>query len=395
MMRNGCSVTAEERFMIEAEPLKILVVDDTVIFRKAVSDIVSSLPDVELVGTAGNGKIALTKIGSLKPDLLILDIEMPEMNGLDVLQHMKADFPDVGAIVLSTLTRKGGETTLRALELGAFDFIPKPDSGEKDRNLKEIRDALAPMLKAFNRRREVKAILKGKMAPPPSRAGVSTEVPSHITGKPWKTTTGKRAARSEIVGIGVSTGGPNALAEVLPKLPADIGVPILLVQHMPPVFTQSLAESLNAKCAIDVREAVDGQTIEPNTALIAPGGKQMRVAAGADGTTRIVRVTNDPPENNCKPSVDHLFRSISRHYVGRATGVIMTGMGSDGTLGLKLMKRNGASIIAQDEASCVVFGMPKEPIEAGIVDVIAPLDHIAQEICRMTKPFGGMNRRSI
>jgi two-component system chemotaxis response regulator CheB len=160
---------------------------------------------------------------------------------------------------------------------------------------------------------------------------------------------------------------------------------MLIVQHMPPVFTQSLANSLNPKCSIEVREAKNGEPLQPNTALVAPGGKQMKVAAAADGKARVVRITDDPPENSCKPSVDYLFRSIAHHYMGRATGVIMTGMGSDGTLGLTLMKKNGATIIAQDEASCVVYGMPKKPIESGIVDVIAPLDTIAEEICRTAK----------
>ena len=175
------------------------------------------------------------------------------------------------------------------------------------------------------------------------------------------------------------------MARMMPKIPSGLGVPILIVQHMPPIFTQSLASSLSSKCRIEVKEAVDGEPVKPGAALIAPGGKQMKVVAGADGKNRVVKITHDPPENSCKPSVDYLFRSVAHHYVGRATGVIMTGMGSDGTLGLKLMKRNGATIIAQDEASCVVYGMPKEPVEAGIVNVVAPLDKIADEIVRTVK----------
>ena len=190
----------------------------------------------------------------------------------------------------------------------------------------------------------------------------------------------KIRVKPEIVGIGISTGGPKALAKMMPQLPAPINVPILIVQHMPPIFTQSLARNLDSKCGFDVKEAVDGEPITPNKAYIAPGGKQMKVVAGADGINRIIRITDDPPENSCKPSVDYLFRSIAQHYVGRSTGVIMTGMGSDGSLGLKLMKRSGSLIIAQNEATCVVYGMPKEPIENGIVDVIAPLDKIAEVI---------------
>jgi two-component system chemotaxis response regulator CheB len=172
---------------------------------------------------------------------------------------------------------------------------------------------------------------------------------------------------------------------MLPKIPAGIGVPILIVQHMPPVFTQSLASSLNPKCQIAVREAQNGETIEPNTAYIAPGGTQMRIEAGPDGKKRVIKITDDPPENSCKPSADFLFRSVAHHYVGRATGVIMTGMGSDGSKGLRQMKDNGAIVIAQDEASCVVFGMPKEPIESGVADVVAPLDRIAAEIVKTIK----------
>jgi two-component system chemotaxis response regulator CheB len=187
------------------------------------------------------------------------------------------------------------------------------------------------------------------------------------------------------VAIGVSTGGPAALAQMLPKFSGDLGVPLLIVQHMPPVFTQSLALSLDAKCALKVQEAADGMPILPNVALIAPGGKQMKVAAGPEPGRKIVRITNDPPENNCRPSVDYLFRSLAEHYKEQITAVIMTGMGSDGTAGLKFLKSQGAAIIAQDEATCVVYGMPREPTEAGIVDVVAPLSTLATEICRTIK----------
>jgi two-component system chemotaxis response regulator CheB len=200
-----------------------------------------------------------------------------------------------------------------------------------------------------------------------------------------KAADGQRRVKSEIVALGISTGGPNALAQVLPKLPPNLGVPVVIVQHMPPIFTQSLANSLDSKCALTVQEAVDGQPILPNVILIAPGGKQMKVATGTDGKARIIRITDAPPENSCKPSVDYLFRSIASHFEARATGVIMTGMGSDGTLGLKLMKRSGAFIIAQDEATCSVYGMPKGPIDAGIVDIISPLDRMAEEIVRTVK----------
>ncbi len=364
--------------MTDDGSLRALIVDDTVVYRKIVGDILDELPGVDVVGIAHNGKIAMSKIASLKPDILTLDIEMPEMDGLEVLAEIRKEGIDVGAIVLSTLTEKGGEMTMKALELGAFDFIPKPQANSTQENMEAVKKSIAPMLKAFARRRDVQRILGGKSAlAGPSRAQAD---PSRCGVKRVSGGSRIKGRKAEIIGIGVSTGGPNALAQMLPGLPKDIGVPILIVQHMPPVFTESLAKSLDARCSIKVKEAGDGEPLKPNTALIAPGGKHMKVVAGADGRTRIVRVTDDPPENSCKPSVDYLFRSIANHYVGRATGVIMTGMGSDGAKGLALMKLKGANIIAQDEATCVVYGMPKEAVDANVVDVILPLDRIAEEI---------------
>ncbi len=363
---------------MEDRPLRVLVVDDTVVYRKIVSDILAEIPDVEVVGVAHNGKAAMAKIASLQPDLLTLDIEMPEMSGLDVLAGIRSDAQDVGAIMLSTLTQKGGEMTMRALELGAFDFIPKPETGGMEESKAQVRNAIVPMLKAFARRKAVRNILRGKSAGPGAAASKQAKDAAAVVRR--QAVSGGKKSKSEIVGIGISTGGPNALASMLPSIPSDLNVPILIVQHMPPLFTQSLAKSLGVKCSIEVKQADDGEPLRPNTAYIAPGGRQMKVVAGSDGKTRIIRVTDDPPENSCRPSADYLFRSIAHHYVGRATGVIMTGMGADGTEGLKMMKKNGATVIAQNEPSCVVYGMPKEAIEANVVDVIAPLDKIAQEI---------------
>jgi two-component system, chemotaxis family, protein-glutamate methylesterase/glutaminase len=369
--------------------LKAVVADDTIVYRRILSDALAAIPGVDVVGTAGNGKIALSQIKALQPDLLTLDMEMPEMNGLEVLEAIRRDGIDVGVILVSSLTTKGGALTMKALDLGAFDFITKPENGSTDDNKENIRKALLPLIKIFAHQREIRTILRSKGAAP-IRATVKP-------GDPKEATPGSAAsvvqrisamavrAASEVLAIGVSTGGPNALGQMLPSLPANISVPILIVQHMPPVFTQSLASSLDARCAFTVKEAENGEPVRPNCAYIAPGGKQMKVTLGGDASTKIIRVTDDPPENNCKPSVDYLFRSVAHHYLGRATGVIMTGMGNDGTLGSKLMKRNGCVIIAQDEASCVVFGMPKEVIAAGVADVVAPLDRIAGEIVRTIK----------
>jgi two-component system chemotaxis response regulator CheB len=328
--------------MMNPQPLRVMVVDDTVLYRKIVSDALAALPGVEVVGSAHNGKAAITKLATLKPDLLTLDIEMPEMNGIEVLDHIHRHAPHIGAIMLSTLTHEGGAMTMKALELGAFDFIPKPQTGTMAENRNKIESAIAPIIRAFQR--SVRNPDNLKTAPRPGKAALAASPviapASRTVVRPF------RRSKAEIVAIGISTGGPNALAKMLPMIPGDIGVPIVIVQHMPPMFTQSLANSLASKCAISVREARQGEPLVPNTAFIAPGGKQMKIVAGADGKNRIIKITDDPPENSCKPSVDYLFRSVANHYVGRSTGVIMTGMGSDGTQGLKLLKKNGAMIIA-------------------------------------------------
>ncbi|MCP3941134.1 MAG: chemotaxis response regulator protein-glutamate methylesterase [Desulfobacteraceae bacterium] len=359
--------------------LKVLVIDDTIVYRKIVSDVLKEIPGVEIVGTANNGKIALSKIISLKPDLITLDIEMPEMNGIEVLQELhKQPSPPV-VIMLSTLTQQGSEMTIKALELGAFDFVPKPDAGSMTENMLKVKQAIGPIVNTLKRQRTNLLNLRRKISSP----SPTKKIEPRQTIIPTSTTQHSRIkTKSEIVGIGISTGGPNALTRVIPMLPADFKAPILIVQHMPPIFTASLANSLNNKSKLEVKEAKDGDTIIPGQILIAPGGKQMKIVAGADGLSRKIKITDDPPENSCKPSVDYLFRSIAQHYVGRATGVIMTGMGSDGSKGLVQMKKNGSHIIAQDEPSCTVFGMPKEPIESGIVNVIAPLDKIADEILK-------------
>ncbi|NNF98444.1 MAG: chemotaxis response regulator protein-glutamate methylesterase [Desulfobacteraceae bacterium] len=366
--------------MITKAPLRVLVVDDTVVYRKIVSDVLDDLPGVEVVGTAHNGKAAMFKIKTLKPDILTLDIEMPEMNGLQVLEQLRKTAPHVGAIMLSTLTQEGGAMTMKALDLGAFDFIPKPQSGGMDENKELVKSSLAPILRAFSRGRNSRNLYPGKLSTGVSALQTDRKRPTSPVRHRSNLSDYRNKAASEIIAIGISTGGPKALAVLLPKIPHDIGVPILIVQHMPPLFTQSLARSLDAKCGLKIIEAENDMPIQSNNVYIAPGGKQMRVEAGADGSTRVLKITNDPPENSCKPSVDYLFRSVAHHYIGRATGVIMTGMGSDGAAGLKLMKQNGAVIIAQDEASCVVFGMPKEPIESGTVDIIASLDSISDAI---------------
>jgi two-component system chemotaxis response regulator CheB len=356
--------------------IRVLVVDDTVVFRRIVSDALAGLPGVEVVGTASNGKLALSRMAALRPDMVTLDIEMPEMNGIEVLEAMGPAGLTPGVIVLSSLTTQGGEMTVRALELGAFDFITKPDCGGPVDNLSHLRERLQPMVRAFERRREIRSMLRR------DPGGQQFEIPAPAV--PEVRAARRSGSLSSLVLVGVSTGGPAALATLLSALPADLNAPVLIVQHMPAMFTKPLASSLDRRSALHVKEAEDGEVARPNCAYVAPGGAQMKVLAGSRGET-ILRIADDPAENGCKPAVDYLFRSVALQFPGRAVAAILTGMGNDGTAGLRLLKRGGCRSIAQDEASCVVFGMPKEAIAAGLIDTVAPLDRIAATIVRAVR----------
>jgi two-component system, chemotaxis family, protein-glutamate methylesterase/glutaminase len=310
------------------------------------------------------------------------------MDGLGVLDALKDCQRKTAVIVVSSLTRKGGQLTMRALDKGAFDFITKPDTLNAGQSREAILRELTPRVRALSHRMEIRQILGSPSAPAPAAARPAAVTPKPTNGAldgiagRMNRLTG--ASKPEMVLVGVSTGGPNALGRVLPAIPGNLGVPILIVQHMPPVFTQSLAENLAAKCAIRVREASHGETVEANVAYIAPGGRQMRLQPGPTGA-RTIQITDDPPENNCRPAVDYLFRSAANHYPGRSMAVILTGMGSDGTLGLRLLKRHGCAVVAQDEATCVVYGMPKAAVDAGVTDVVAPLDSIAGKIVQIVR----------
>lgn len=362
--------------------LRVLVVDDSALYRKIVGQALSGIPGVEVVGTAPDGKIALQKIDHLHPDLLTLDLEMPGLGGLDVLRELRQQSSAVGAIMVSAFTGQGAQATVSALQLGAFDFVLKPAGPDPAANAARLRDDLAGKIEAFARTRAIQQILRQPAVPAPAATAVAASPADDALGIADRLhRIAARPVRVRAVAIGISTGGPRALGDMLPQLPADLAAPVLIVQHMPPLFTRSLAEDLNRRCPLRVREAADQQPVVPGEILIAPGGRQMKVEEAAGGIC--IRITDDPPEHSCRPSVDYLFRSIAAVYGGESLGVIMTGMGNDGTQGCRLLKQKGASIIAQDAASCVVFGMPKEPIEQGIADVVAPLDKIAAEIVRL------------
>jgi two-component system, chemotaxis family, protein-glutamate methylesterase/glutaminase len=376
--------------------MRVLVVDDTVAYRAIVSKALESIDGVEVVGVAANGKIALDKVEQLRPDMMTLDIEMPDVGGFEVLQRLRATGIEVGVIMLSAFTTEGAKVTVRALETGAFDFVVKPSEGTREANFEKLRRDLAQRIEAFARAREIRTILNvrangvahtaatspGSATVPGLSAGVMTApAPDEAAG--INSSAAKVAAwaeRREVVVLGISTGGPQALTHLLPQLPANLAAPVLVVQHMPPVFTRSLANDLDGRCALRVYEATDGQPVVPGSVLIAPGGKQMKVERG-DGTP-IVRITDDPPENSCTPSVDYLFRSVASVYGRRALGVLMTGMGNDGAAGCRLLHGRGAPLLAQDEASCVVFGMPREPIQEGIAKATS-LEDMAAEIIRL------------
>lgn len=356
--------------------IRVLVVDDSILYRKTLKDILGAVEGVEVIDTAVNGVDALEKIARLKPDLVTLDVEMPEMDGLEVLRRLKQQRSESAVIMCSSLTSAGAATTIEALNHGAFDFIAKPDGPDRIRNTEEIRLQLKTRLAYFVARQKLRAITGGAAPAPaaPVRAAQTLSVPA-VTAEPPR-----MVHKLEIVALGISTGGPSALTRIIPLLPGNLKVPVVVVIHMPPVFTATFAGSLGAKSRIRVLEAAEGQVIEPGAVYIAPGARQMKVVRHELTGRPVLRLTDDPPENFCKPSADYLFRSVADLYGGRALGVIMTGMGSDGVQGLKKMKQAGARVLAQDEKTCVVFGMPMEAIKAGVVDEVLPLEKIPERI---------------
>lgn len=342
-------------------PLKALVVDDSALYRKIVREVLLQIPGIDVIGTAINGRAALERIVADKPDLITLDLEMPELDGLGLLRELSARGIDVQSIMISALTATGAAATNTALRLGAFDFVLKPAAGSPVHNMALLREQLEP---------KVAACVTARL----SRRGDEASVRPATSTADFAPAAERVFERPKIFGMGVSTGGPVALMRILPQLPADFPCPVAVVQHMPPIFTKSLADDLNRVCQLEVSEAYDGCPADAGRILIAPGGKQMRISKLSGRP--IVQVTDDPPERNCKPAVDYLFRSLARHFGGQAAGVILTGMGDDGTIGCGLMKQKGARIIAQDQASCVVYGMPKSVYDAGLVDHVEPLEEI-------------------
>ncbi|MBA4070837.1 MAG: chemotaxis response regulator protein-glutamate methylesterase [Gemmatimonas sp.] len=355
--------------------IRVLVVDDAVVVRKIVTDALASDPDIEVVGAAANGRIALAKLVQVNPDVVTMDIEMPEMNGLDALRELRKTHPVLPVIMFSTLTERGGSATLEALALGATDYVTKPANvGSVAAAQQRIRDELIPKIKALCGRRV------GLVLPRLVATGTPVTLASARAARAAVRPIAPPDQRIDIVAIGVSTGGPNALATILPKLPRDFPVPIVIVQHMPPVFTRLLADRLRTSSQLDVREGVVGGVVEPGRVWIAPGDRHMLVKQGRDGIT--LALNQNPPENSCRPSVDPLFRSVGEVYGARVLGVILTGMGQDGLRGSEELTDLGACVIAQDQATSVVWGMPGFVANAGLAERLVPLEEVAGELVR-------------
>ncbi len=354
------------------EPARVLIVDDSRIFRAALAEALAGEEGIVVVGSVFSGEKALKFLRSTPADVATLDVEMPGLDGLQTLaeiQRLNAARPpaaEIGVLMVSAFTRHGAEVTVRALQAGAFDFVTKPSGRSADANLTELRRQLAARIRLFMARRRIEsdAPASGRREPAEMR-----HQPAHAGRSP-------RLVRAVL--IASSTGGPRALDALLPDLCRRVALPILIVQHMPPPFTGSLAESLSRRVGGPVVEAVDGELARPETVYIAPGGRHL-VLRGQGGGLR-TGLNDQPPENHCRPSADVLFRSAAAAVGGEAVAVVLTGMDCDGTAGLRPLKRAGAYVIAQDEATSVVWGMPGNVVRAGLADEVLPLGEIAAAV---------------
>lgn len=351
--------------------IRVLVVDDSALMRQVLVELLSQDPAIEVVGTASDPYFAREKIKALEPDVLTLDVEMPRMDGLTFLEKLMAGHP-MPVVMVSSLTEAGCRTTLRALELGAVDFFTKPTL--------DLREGLAEQAEELIGK--VKAAACARVSRPSRRGDAETgrrgEDASHASGAG----TAMIKTTDTILAIGASTGGTEAIREVLGALPAHMP-PILITQHMPERFTKTFADRLNQLCRLSVKEAQDGDSVLPGHALIAPGNYHMTLVRS--GARYAVRLNQDPPVNRHRPSVDVMFHSVARYAGANSVGVILTGMGGDGATGLLAMKQAGAATVAQDEASCVVFGMPKEAVKLGAVDRVLPLSRIPSTLVASTR----------
>lgn len=341
----------------------VLVVDDSVVIRRIVSNVLDDDPDITVVGTAANGRIALDKLDALRPDIVILDVEMPVMDGLATLRELRRKHPTLPVVMFSTVTERGAMATLDALAAGATDYVTKPtQASSATASIERVRAELIPKIKGLVGAARTRALFANR--------------PVHKA--PLPPTTAVRQDRIDVIVIGASTGGPDALSSIVAGLRSDLNVPILVVQHMPPLFTRLFAARLDRSCALQVLEAVDGQRVEAGQIIVAPGDQHLTVRR--QGVDVRVRLTQDPPENYCRPSVDVLFRSAAAVYGAGVVACVLTGMGRDGAKGAERVRAAGGRIIVQDEASSVVWGMPGAVVAAGVATDVVPLRQIADRL---------------
>lgn len=367
-------VTLNKRLLQPGARIRVMVVDDSVVIRRLVTHALEQEPMVEVVGAASNGLIALQRIPQFNPDVLTLDIEMPEMNGLELLQRVRCDYPELRVIMFSTLTERGAAITLEALTLGADDYVAKASNeGSLDRSMARLKEELVPKIKQFFHFANQNS---AAARPAPTQVAATPPPGYGIAFAPGL------KVRPKVVVVGVSTGGPTALGTILPLLPASFRLPVLVVQHMPPLFTRLLAERLHSTCRLPVEEARMGAPVTAGKILLAPGDFHLKVASNSSGIH--VHLDQSPPQCSCRPAVDSLFTSVGEVYGGAAIAVILTGMGQDGLRGAETLKAQGATVLAQDEASSVVWGMPGAVVNAGLADRVLPLDQVVPEILRLT-----------
>ncbi len=355
-----------------ANRLRVLIVDDSALMRRLVTRAIEEVPEIEIVGTAANGSIALQRIPQLNPDVLTLDIEMPEMDGLETARQVRRLYPRLRIVMCSTLTQRGASVTLEALASGADDYVTKPVTEDSaGQSLLALRQQLVPKIRQFLR--------QAPSVPALRTASQHLQVKSSVANLA-KVARPPISRKREILAVASSTGGPVALSKMVAALPPEFTAPIVIVQHMPPMFTRLLAERLNSQSHLQIAEAQEGAAIKSGSVLVAPGDYHMTLRRLHDQV--VVGLNREAPENSCRPAADVLFRSVADHYGSSAVGVILTGMGHDGMLGLERMRAAGAWVIAQDEATSVVWGMPGAVVGAGLADTVLPLDEVAGEIGR-------------
>lgn len=347
--------------------IRVLVVDDSAVVRRLLTDILTADPQIQLIGTAANAAVALAKVEEANPDVVTLDVEMPEVSGLEILAQIRKLRPHLPVIMFSALTQRAAVTTLEALSLGATDYVTKPSGTTREEATEHVRSQLLPKIKALGRRTSI--------------------IPAAGNGAERRAMRFAAPEKVDVVAIGASTGGPNALAVLLKEFPKNWGLPMVIVQHMPPVFTKLLAERLSATCPVKVHEAAEGDVLEAGHAYIAPGDSHMTLRR--EGKAVRVALNHDAPENSCRPAVDVLLRGVASVYGANSLTVILTGMGQDGLRGCEQLHRAGGQILIQDEASSVVWGMPGAVSRAGLADKELPLARLCGEILQRTRPGSG------